>query len=185
MSRRSEHVKAWRKRSKNRIIEAMGGSCCCCGYDKAHGALALHHLDPKEKDFGLSSIRASPKNWDIVVEELRKCVLVCNNCHAEIHEGLITIPENSPRFNEKFADYKKLKQYNKNILTPCLMCEKMKASYLMYCSHACAAKARYKINWDDIDLVEELKTKSVVKLAEELGCSDVAIHKRMKKLGVK
>jgi len=34
-------------------------------------------------------------------------------------------------------------------------------------------------------LNEELKTKSIVKLAEELGCSDGAIHKRLKKIGLK
>jgi len=34
-------------------------------------------------------------------------------------------------------------------------------------------------------LIKELKTKSVVQLSEELGCSDAAIHKRLKKLGLK
>jgi len=39
------------------------------------------------------------------VTELRKCVLICHNCHFEIHSGIGTgkIPENPPRFNEEFA----------------------------------------------------------------------------------
>jgi len=33
MSKKSEHVKNWRKNCKERIIQAMGGKCCVCGYD--------------------------------------------------------------------------------------------------------------------------------------------------------
>ena len=50
----------------------MGGSCVCCGYKKCDAALALHHLDPNEKDFSLGSIRANCKSWAEIVEELRK-----------------------------------------------------------------------------------------------------------------
>src|ERR1700688_4794367 len=101
MSKQSEKVKRWRKRCKERIIEAMGGQCCVCGYNRCQWALALHHLDPAQKDFGLGTIRANAKSWASIVEELRKCVLVCNNCHAEIHEGMVVVPNDAPRFNEK------------------------------------------------------------------------------------
>lgn len=36
---------------------------------------------------------ANPKSWSKIVNELRKCVLVCYNCHYEIHEELITLPK--------------------------------------------------------------------------------------------
>lgn len=49
MSIKSEYVKKWRKTAKLRIIEAMGGECCICGYKKCPEALALHHLDPSKK----------------------------------------------------------------------------------------------------------------------------------------
>ena len=42
-----------------------------------------------------------------------------------------------------------------------------------------------QVDWDNIDLKKELESKSIVKLSEELGCSDGAIHKRLKKLGLK
>lgn len=105
MSKQSEKVKRWRKRCKERIIEAMGGSCCCCGYNKCMWALALHHLNPDEKEMTLSSIRANPKNWNIIVKELRKCILVCHNCHSEIHAGERLIPDNVYKFNESFIEY--------------------------------------------------------------------------------
>ena len=38
-----------------------------------------------QKDFSLSSTRANPKNWDSIVKELKKCILLCSNCHKEHH----------------------------------------------------------------------------------------------------
>jgi hypothetical protein len=183
MSKQSDDVKSWRKRFKERIIVSMGGGCCICGYNKCQSSLALHHLDPAKKDFGFGSIRANPKNWQTIVEELRKCILICHNCHFEVHEGVTQAPDNAPAFDEKFCDYR-LMEYQ-NTLTACPICGTMKRPFLKHCSLSCSGKSKYKVDWDNVDLVEELKTKSVVKLAEELGCSDGAIHKRLKKLGLK
>jgi 5-methylcytosine-specific restriction endonuclease McrA len=101
----SEKVKRWRKNTKRRIIAAMGGSCRHCGYDKCDEALECHHIDPTEKEFGFGAMRANPKSWERIVVELRKCVLLCANCHREVHAGLI--PDNFvSSFNEEWIDYK-------------------------------------------------------------------------------
>ena len=118
MSKQSEKVKRWRFSCKERIITAMGGKCCICGYNKCQASLALHHLDPTQKDIGLGAIRANPKSWETIVQELRKCVLVCNNCHGEVHFSLAEVPVDAPRFNEAYADYKLLEAEEKE-LTPC------------------------------------------------------------------
>jgi len=189
MSKQSESVKRWRFNCKERIVVAMGGACCICGYNKCQSALALHHLDPNEKDFSFGAIRANPKNWLALVVELRKCILLCNNCHSEIHAGMTIIPVDAPRFDESFVSYKRIEEIVKEkettTLTPCLICTKLKPNYLINCSLECAGKAKRKVDWDSIDLVGELKIKSIVALAEELNCSDAAIHKRLKKLGLK
>ena len=44
-----------RKRLKEKAIEHKGGRCIFCGYNKRIDALEFHHLDSKEKDFGLSA----------------------------------------------------------------------------------------------------------------------------------
>lgn len=181
MSKNSEKVKRWRKRCKARIIEAMGGSCVVCKYVKCQSSLSLHHLDPSKKDFGMGAIRANPKNWISLVEELRKCVLVCSNCHGEIHEGISFVPNDAAQFNEAFADYKSLEK-SEDILTPCPMCGKLKADYLKNCSVYCAAISKYRVDWNSIDLFSLLKEKSIVSIAEELGCSDSAVHKRIRKM---
>jgi len=183
MSKNSDKVKLWRKNCKDRIVQAFGGSCCVCGYNRCHAALALHHLDPTQKDFTFGSIRANPKNWKDLVKELRKCVLVCNNCHCEIHANYINVPDNAPIFNEIFADYIEVQRNAK--LTPCPVCNKLKSAHLINCSSECAGRSQRKVDWDSIDLKEEIKTKTVIKISEELNCSDAAVHKRLRKLGLK
>ena len=66
------------------MVEYKGGKCQKCGYDKYIGALEFHHLNPEEKDFNLSKLKANSFNH-VVIEELNKCILVCSNCHREIH----------------------------------------------------------------------------------------------------
>lgn len=102
----SQKVKDWRVRTKARIVESMGGKCVCCGYNKYQGALEPHHLDPALKKFGFGSIRANPIRWLLICEELRKCVLVCSNCHKEVEAGIRTLPKDVARFNEDFVEYK-------------------------------------------------------------------------------
>ena len=69
-------------------IEYKGGACICCGYNKYFGALEFHHKNPKEKDFSISKTSLS---FLKLKKELDKCVLVCSNCHREIHAGIIII----------------------------------------------------------------------------------------------
>lgn len=65
------------------LKEEYGGKCSVCGYDKCFDALEFHHSDPKAKEFHLGERRGlSIKK---LREELDKCILVCRNCHTEIH----------------------------------------------------------------------------------------------------
>ena len=73
-----------------RKVNYKGGKCEICGYDKYLGALDFHHLDPAQKDFAISNSNIY-KNLDKLKKELDKCILVCANCHREIHGGLVNI----------------------------------------------------------------------------------------------
>lgn len=77
----------WRRKKKIKAIEHKGGKCQVinCGYDKSVYSLSFHHINPEEKDFEIAS---SNKSWDFIKSELDKCILVCNNCHAEIHDEI-------------------------------------------------------------------------------------------------
>ena len=103
-----KNVQNWRRRSKERIVAAMGGCCQICGYRKCTSALALHHIDPSQKDFSFGRMRAHPKAWIKIVVELRKCVLLCHNCHSELHDGVVELPKKFSSFDERFVDYKNM-----------------------------------------------------------------------------
>lgn len=80
-------VKKRRRKVKEMAVEYKGGSCEICGYDKYYGALEFHHKDPNEKDFSISS-KGYTKSWEMVKKELDKCIMVCSNCHKELHDKI-------------------------------------------------------------------------------------------------
>ena len=72
---------------KQKAVDYKGGKCEKCGYSKCLRALHFHHLNPDDKSFQISE--AITKNlipWDLIQEELDKCILLCANCHAEEHD---------------------------------------------------------------------------------------------------
>jgi predicted HNH restriction endonuclease len=75
-----------RKLIRTKLIEYKGGQCSICGYKKCADALELHHLDASKKDFGISS-HGLTRAWSKIVIEADKCILVCANCHREVHEN--------------------------------------------------------------------------------------------------
>ena len=85
-----ENVQKRRLKIKQMAVDYKGGECECCGYDKYQGALEFHHLDPNQKDFAIGH-KGHSKGWEKVKKELQKCIMVCSNCHKEIHAGLIDI----------------------------------------------------------------------------------------------
>ena len=88
--RKKNSVKAVTKRRrkiKRMSVEYKGGKCEKCGYNKSLSALEFHHLDPSEKDFSIGN-GGNSKSWEKIKVELDKCILVCANCHREIHDEI-------------------------------------------------------------------------------------------------
>lgn len=80
------------RKLKQQMVEYKGGNCVRCGYDKYIGALEFHHLDPTKKDYTLAHLKVTNFH-DKIKNELDKCILVCANCHREIHNELLVAPE--------------------------------------------------------------------------------------------
>lgn len=78
-----------RQRIKERAVLYKGGACLICGYNRCVSALDFHHLNPNEKDFGISNMYT--KNWESIKLELDKCVLLCANCHREIESNYLLL----------------------------------------------------------------------------------------------
>lgn len=92
---RKEYLKqAVQRRRKTLMKKALaykGGQCIICKYSKSSRALSFHHIKPSQKHFGISE-RGITRSWKKVQDELDKCVLLCSNCHAEVHEGITQLP---------------------------------------------------------------------------------------------
>lgn len=73
-----------RRTIKKHGIEYLGGKCNECGYKKYIGALHFHHKDESLKSFSVSS-RGLTRSWDKLRPELDKCIILCSNCHMELH----------------------------------------------------------------------------------------------------
>lgn len=58
--------------------------CECCGEDD-EVCIDLHHLDPTKKDFNVSTVGQS-SGLASILEEVKKCAVVCSNCHRKIHK---------------------------------------------------------------------------------------------------
>lgn len=56
--------------------------CSKCG-DKRYYVLEFHHIDPTQKDYLISARVRAPLN--LLMEEIKKCAILCSNCHAEFH----------------------------------------------------------------------------------------------------
>lgn len=71
-----------------KLIEAIGGQenlkCVRCGYNKCEAALEFHHIDPKTKDRVVSLMKNY--SFERLKTEIKKCILLCANCHRELHE---------------------------------------------------------------------------------------------------
>lgn len=80
-----------RKKIREMAIEYKGGKCILCGYNKCIQSLDFHHVGNSKKDFGISD-RGYTRSWERVKQEIDKCILVCANCHRELHVGIKQLP---------------------------------------------------------------------------------------------
>ena len=119
MSRLSTNVINYRKKLKSALVYAFGSKCCCCQHSFEDELYDFHHKNPKEKSFAIGNARTSHTKQEIL-DEAKKCCMVCANCHRRIEYGYININDIKPididenmfwEFYEKFNK----KSKNKNV----------------------------------------------------------------------
>lgn len=90
-----ERINIHRKERYNKLKEDFlltykkGKKCILCGWNKHPEILQFHHKDRTKKEFTIGNIkiieRTTPKNIELVKQEIDKCFLLCPNCHALLH----------------------------------------------------------------------------------------------------
>ena len=78
---------------KLQLVKQAGSQCSICGYKKNLAALAFHHTSSTKKDFKLDMRSLSNRTLQTILTELDKCILVCHNCHAELHNPYLNLDE--------------------------------------------------------------------------------------------
>jgi hypothetical protein len=180
----AETTKQWRKVFKQKVVEGFGGKCCLCGYSACNDALDFHHIDPSIKDFSLGQIMSHPKRWAIIVEECQKGVLLCANCHREIHAGYKHIDEIAEEW--KFDENRIVSgNYNVPKFSVCDICLKPKPrTYAKKCT-ACAKEKVRKILLTKEELEVLYEKHSALAISKMYGVSSKAIDKKLAKFGIK
>lgn len=155
MSSNSEAVKACRRNKKDLILKSMGSCCAICNFDVPE-ALVIHHIIPKDKTLSFGNIRANNINWTAVVAELRKCILLCANCHNIIHAKGLENYNFTSSFNEEYAFSQRIPKahlVDTIFIRKCTICGTvLKHTQVSCCSESCRVihnkNTRQKVNWD-------------------------------------
>ena len=86
-SKNSKRQQKNRIHKRKNLKDLAGGGCSKCNYSKCYAALQFHHTDPSKKKFDITDaiwnrIKVTEKE---LKKEISKCILLCANCHAELH----------------------------------------------------------------------------------------------------
>ena len=58
--------------------------CAKCGEEREY-CLDFHHIDPNEKENTIARMTSNNYRLDAVLNEIKKCIVLCSNCHREFH----------------------------------------------------------------------------------------------------
>lgn len=145
---------------KLKLISLKGMKCEICGYDKNISALEFHHIDPSQKSFPLDSRRLSNFSMDKLIEESKKCILLCSNCHRELHHPNMNKENIDNTINEIENGIKALrKEYHEHLRklnreggSVCPVCGKSfkRITNKTFCSKECRLKSKGYPSYDEI-----------------------------------
>lgn len=78
--RELQHNKNYRK-SRLELLWSLKTPCAKCGEERKC-SIHFHHIEPNEKSISLSHGSVGKKK---IIEEVKKCICLCANCHEEFH----------------------------------------------------------------------------------------------------
>ncbi len=83
-SKNAQSVASYRKQTKIKAIDYKGGRCQICAGLFTPAVFEFHHIDPLTKKFAVSGDGIT-RAWARIQEEVDKCLLLCANCHRQVH----------------------------------------------------------------------------------------------------
>ena len=102
------YILIWAKKIK--AINLLGGECEKCG-EKRPWVLSFHHKNPNKKEFNIS--KHYQKRWSLLKIEVKKCILLCSNCHMELHNSIINKETRYDKSKKIILDFKNINSCQK------------------------------------------------------------------------
>jgi hypothetical protein len=84
IKQKEEYKKCYKRKRKLVVDYKLKRGCQKCGYKKCAGALEFHHKNKNDKEKRVSKMITSCTKEKILTE-IKKCIVLCANCHREIH----------------------------------------------------------------------------------------------------
>ena len=172
--KKSEEVMRAQKRKKIHAVNSFGGKCQICDYNKCVEALEFHHIDETGKEASPSYI-IMRWAWERVKRELEKCVLVCANCHREIHA------KKKEGVDVELKNY--IKPWIKKNCDGCSIDFDTKDKEQKFCSTKCSHFSQRKVKRPTKEELKILIDEKVswLQMGKMFGVSDNAVRKWAKK----
>ncbi len=89
VSKNRERVRVRAQKHYDKIVEIKSSTGCLICSEREPCCLEFHHLDPNEKEFEVA--KNPSRSWENIESEMKKCIVVCSNCHRKIHAGIIQL----------------------------------------------------------------------------------------------
>lgn len=86
----SDRATQLRRKCRNFTNNIKLDTGCCLCHENELCCLYFHHIDPSTKEADISYLAAS-KCANRLSKELKKCCVVCSNCHRKIHVGILSV----------------------------------------------------------------------------------------------
>lgn len=82
-------MKEQREKNKKFVNKIKKKSkCAICGESEVC-CLEFHHIDPTTKVDSIMNMLNEPE--EVLVNEIKKCIILCSNCHKKIHSGILKL----------------------------------------------------------------------------------------------
>ncbi len=173
-----QYVKNHRKLTKERVFYVMGEKCAICGLeDDCLSIYDFHHINPKEKDFTISN-GAFCSSWLKLIEELKKGVLLCANCHRKVHSNIENFQLKSSFIQERADEIsQQIEDLRIHKLTYCKSCGKIITTGAERCENCNNLTRRIVDRPSREELKQLIRTKPFTQIALNYKLSDNAIRK--------
>lgn len=169
-------VQKSRTRRKEDMVYVMGDECQICGYHRSIHALEFHHINPQEKDFSFN--KAESVAWNYIEPELKKCILLCANCHREVHDNTYTGELKSSFHAERALEVaQRINDLKTHKLKYCPTCGKIITNKAELCEE-CSALQRRKVERPSREELKALiRSTPFLTIGKQFGVTDNAVRK--------